>query len=293
LAKNRFIRRGTETHPEPKLGRMLIVSLVVHLAVLAVFTGVFEPRLAKPPRAYYVDLVNLPVADPQAGRPDVRPKAEKPRKAPEPPKAEVKPPEPPKPPPKKPEPVKVAKPEPVKPKVAKPKPKPVPKAKPAPKAKPKPKPEVAKPSQSYEEDTLAAIKKMQAKKEIEELKQKLAALSASDTRQAPAVPDAPVGMPEGSGTEAGTSYDAWIHDYLKQAWLLSKYQVPSRDLEATVALVFDPQGKLLDYRFLEHSGEARFDDSVKRAVLQLKQLPKAPGRRLEREVVFNLKELLE
>ncbi len=58
-------------------------------------------------------------------------------------------------------------------------------------------------------------------------------------------------------------------------------------------LVFDRNGRLIDYRFLEESGEKRFDDSVKKAVLQLKELPNPPGSRLEKEVVFNLKELLK
>ena len=62
-----------------------------------------------------------------------------------------------------------------------------------------------------------------------------------------------------------------------------------RDLQATVRLLFDAQGNLKDYTFVEKSGEERFDDSVRKAILQLKKLPNPPGSRMEREVVFNLK----
>jgi outer membrane biosynthesis protein TonB len=117
-------------------------------------------------------------------------------------------------------------------------------------------------------------------------------MTAKDTRHA-AVPGAPAGMVDGKGTEAGSSYDAWLHEYLKQAWTLSRYQVSSRDLRATVKLTFDAQGNLLDYKFIEKSREQRFDESVRKAILQLKKLPNPPGSRMEKDIVFNLKDLLE
>lgn len=271
MGGNRYRARRARGQAEVGLGRMLLVSLAIHGAVLVLFTGVLLPRFERERRpVYYVDLVNLPVMSPQAGRPDARPEKAEPAKKPEPAPA-------PAPVAKKAEPAakKAAVP-------AKPKPAPAKKAEPA--KKPAPPPE------RYEE-TLSAIEQLKRKREIEALKEKLAALGSADTRRAPGA--APVGMADGKGTEAGTSYDAWLHTFLKEAWTLSKYQVSRRDLEATVHLVFDPRGRLLDYRFLEKSGEDRFDDSVRRAVLQLETLPTEPGRRLEKEVVFNLKELLE
>jgi outer membrane biosynthesis protein TonB len=124
------------------------------------------------------------------------------------------------------------------------------------------------------------------------MKRRLAEMADKDTRQS-AVPGAPVGMQDGKGTEAGIAYDAWLHEYLKQAWTLSRYQVSRRDLQATVRLVFDAHGNLLDYTFIKKSAEERFDDSVRKAILQLKKLPNPPGSRMEKEVVFNLKDLLE
>jgi len=266
--------------PPSGLGRMVFLSLAAHLAVVLSFTVGLIPLRQTPPReVYHVDLVNLPVKDPQAGRPDVRPMESK---KPEPPQ--------PAPPPAQPKPVPPA------PKVeAKPAPKPTPKPAPKlavpvkPKAKPAEQKAVAPAAQS---DPLKAIEEMRRRQEMEELKQKLARLSQSDTRS-PATSQAPVGMPTGKGTEAGVSYDAWIHDYLKAAWSLSKYQVGRLDLEARVRLQFDARGNLRNYEFTKESGDSRFDDSVRRAILQLKELPNEPGRPLDLNVTFNLKDLLE
>lgn len=259
---------------------MLVLSLAAHLAVVLSFTVGLIPLRQTPPReVYHVDLVNLPVKDPQAGRPDARPEAiqqpappqpapppAQPKPAPPTPKVEVKP-------------------------VPKPSPKPTPK--PVVPAKPIPKPAEKKPvAPAVASDPLKAIEDMRRRQELEDLKQKLDRLSQSDTRRS-STSQAPVGMPTGKGAEAGVSYDAWIHDYLKAAWSLSKYQVGRLDLEAKVRLQFDARGHLRNYDFTKESGDSRFDDSVRRAILQLKELPNAPERPLDLNVTFNLKDLLE
>jgi outer membrane biosynthesis protein TonB len=267
-------RQQAGYHHDPRFGRLVLASLGVHLAVVLLFSGGLMPRVKRDLRpVYHVDLVNLPVMNPQAGRPDAQPESAKsPAKpaAPEPvkvlPKPEVKP-----------EAVKVKKPEPAKP--------PIQPKKPV--AAPKPSPK----EPTYDK-TLSAIEDLRRRQEIEALKQQLAQLGSKDTRKA-AVPGAPAGMVDGKGTEAGSSYDAWLHEYLKQAWTLSRYQVSSRDLRATVKLTFDAQGNLLDYKFIEKSREQRFDESVRKAILQLKKLPNPPGSRMEKDIVFNLKDLLE
>ena len=289
MTRKRFTRQQPGLHPDPRMGRMLFVSLGVHLVVFLLFSGVLMPRFKRDVRpVYHVNLVNLPVKDPQAGRPDARPEAPKPK--PEPKKPEPVKVAPPEPAPKKPETVKAPppKPEPKKPAA----PKVVKQAEKAPPAKKEPvaKPQPA-PRQSYE-DALSAVEDMRRRKEIEDLKKSLAVLGQNDTRKSAPV-ETPAGMPEGKGTEAGPSYDAWLQEYLKQAWTLSRYQVSRRDLEAVVTLVFDSRGNLIDYRFIEKSEEERFNDSVRKAVLQLKKLPTEPGERMEKKIVFNLKELLE
>jgi len=266
MRQNRIKPPKTGVPSEPKLGRMVLVSLGLHLVLFLLFSGFLLPRMERERRpVYYVDLVNLPVEAPQAGRPDARKEA--PKKAEKPPKPAV-----------------AKKAPPSAPKVTK---------KPAP-AKPAPAKKVVKkapePEESYG-DALSAIEELKRKKEIEDLRKRIAKLGQEDTRVAPA--DAPVGMAEGTGDQAGSSYDAWLHEYLKRAWTLSQYQVTRQNLEVTVRLVFDRAGNLVDYRFIEESGEKRFDDSVKKAVLQLRKLPNPPDRRLEIDVVFNLKDLLE
>jgi len=269
MTGNRFIRRPGTFSPEPKFGRMLGASLLLHLVVVLVFTGVLIPRMKSEPRpVYVVDLVNLPVANPQAGRPDATPKQK---------------PAPPAPKPKpvvKPKPKAAAKPA--------PKPKPVVKPKPQSAAKPEIKPT---PKADYR-DAVSAIEKLKRQKEIEQLKQSLSAMATQDTRQAEAV-KAPLGEVTGSGTEAGVGRQTWLQAYYKQAWSLSKYQVSQLDLAATIQVVFDARGYLKDYRVIEKSGDQRFDDSVTQAVRSLEQLPTEPGRQVEYTIHFNLKELME
>lgn len=269
-------RQQAGYHHDPRFGRLVLASLGVHLAVVLLFSGVLMPRFQRDLRpVYHVDLVNLPVMSPRAGRPDARPEpAKAPPKLAGPEPVKASPPATPKP-----EAAKVTKSEPSKPAAVQPK-------------KPEVAPKPAAKEPGYD-NTTSAIEDMRRRKEREDLKQQLAQLSAKDSRTGSAASAVPAGMQDGKGTEAGTSYDAWLHEYLKQAWTLSKYQVLRRDLQATVKLIFDAQGNLLDYTFIEKSREERFDDSVRKAILQLKKLPNPPGSRMEKEIVFNLKDLLE
>jgi colicin import membrane protein len=274
MNSNRRIRQGVAGRPDVKLGRMVLVSLGLHLSVLLIFSGLILPRFGRVRQpVYFVDLVNLPVARPQAGRPDVRREPAKPKPAAE--KKATRPEPRPAPPPP-----------PAKPKIAAP-------LKTAP---PAPKPPKRQPKPSYDE-TLKTIQEMQQAKrrqqEIDALKAKLAELAKNDTRQNVAPAAAPVGMPEGHGDQAGVEQRAWLQDFFKANWRLSKYQVESRNLEARVRVRYDAAGNLLDYKMEKSSGDQAFNDSVKRAVLLYPKLPFDPGHPIEEEVVFNLKDLLE
>lgn len=268
--------------PEQGLRRTIILSLVLHLLVLALFAGDFLPRRKLDERpVYVVDLLNLPVKDPQAGRPDAARQPQKtPDKPPEPPAAAA-PPE--KAPEKAPEPVKLP------PKTPEP---PKPEVKPVPSKEAPPKPTPAK--EPAPTDSVAQrIEDLRRKQEIEEKKAALEALRSKDTRGRGT--DAPVGMPDGKGTEVGIEQQLWLKEFLKQAWALSKYQISRRDLEALVVLEFDPSGRLINYRFTKKSGDDRFDDSVRKAVLKLNEitLPIPPGKRVEQEAKFNLADLTD
>lgn len=285
---------------EEGLGRMLVMSLLLHTAVVVLMVMPFYTVKRPEPRpVYYVDLSQMPVADPQAGRPEApaprqeaaaRPTPLQP--APAPPLPESKPVEVvrPKPPEPKPEPKPAPKPEP------KPEPKPAPKPEPKPEPKPAPKPAPdPRQAQQAELDRRMAELREQARRqqEIDGLKDRLAALAAQDTRSGSPIPDAPLGMPDGRGTQAGASQDAWLQAFLKEQWNLSRYQLSRRDLEARTLIIYDARGHLLDYRFLKESGDRVFDDSVRSAILRERKLPFEPGRRWEQTVIFNLKDLLE
>lgn len=261
------LTRPRISRPEPRLSSMLGISVAVHILAVLLFAGVLLPNMQQEHKpVYVVDLVNLPVARPQAGRPDARPAAKKPA-------------------PHKSAPVKVARPAP------KPKPKPKP-APPKPKVQPKPKPVAPAPPKTDYRDAVSAIEKMKRQHEIDKLKQTLAAMQAQDSRELPAV-KAPLGEEKGSGDQAGVGLGLWLQSYYKQAWSLSKYQVSSLDLEMDVTVTFDARGYLKDYTIDKSSGDKRFDASVTEAVRSLDQLPKAPGHSVVEKVHFNLKELMK
>jgi len=265
MTGNRFIRRPGMLSPEPKFGRMLGASMILHLIVVLVFTGVLIPRMKSEPRpVYVVDLVNLPVANPQAGRPDATPKRKPVKAAPKPkPTVQPKPKATPKP-------------------VAKPKPKPKLAAKPA--VKPTPKADY--------QDVMSAIDKLKRQKELADLKQKLAAMSTQDTRTHAV--NAPLGEVAGSGTEEGVGYQSWLTQAYRNNWSLSQYQVshPER-LEIQVDVVYDARGFLKDYIVKKDSGDRRFDDSVIRAIRAVERLEPPPSKEFKETFTFNLKDLLE
>lgn len=284
---------SAQFHQDPKIGRLVLVSLVLHLVFVLVMSGALylSPRREAQP-VYYVDLIHKPVLKPQAGRPDPRPKAK-----PAPEKAVAAPPkpkpiEPPKPkpvePPPKPKPA-----EPPQPKPAPPPPKPVEPAKPIPKpeakAEPRPDPKAAQGLQS----ALDKMRERQARQaDIEALKQKVASLQ--DARPTDLPEDVPVGMPTGSGDEIGVSTLAHIESFIRQNWNLSPYlldQSRLASIEAKVKLQYSAEGKLMSFRVIESSGNSQFDESIKNAITKSQQLPKKLPRTEELTVVFNLKEM--
>jgi colicin import membrane protein len=295
---------GTRLRSEPKIGWFAFFSLVLHLMVGLLFSGVFAHKPVREHRpVYFVDLSRLPVANPQAGRPDGSPKPAPKEAAKTAPAPAPKPAQPPTPvAAAKPVPVKPKKPaETVKPAQAPPKTEKKPASKTAtaaakPEKKPDAKPETGKSDvDSNYQKTLDNMKNMQAKAEREALKEKLAALAAMDTRNAAgdSGSDAPLGMQDGTGTEAGVSQELWLQTWLKENWSFSRYQASRNDLEALTRITYDAEGKLIDYQFSKKSGDGNFDDSVTKAILKGRQLPFKPGRRLDVTVIFNLKDLME
>ena len=258
MVGNRFVRIGQLQHNDPKFGRLLAVSLALHLVLWLVFQFALGHRYSPPQKTvYYVDLTQLPVENPRAGRP-----------APPAPKVKTPPPAS------------------RKPAAATSKPKAAAKA-----------PATAAPRKDTTSEAIEKLRREAAiEKQKESLAQKLAAFKADDTRElTPAeASDAPLGSVTGQGDEIGPGQEEWLRARLKELWTLSRYQVDRLDLEAEMEMEFSPSGTLMTYRFLERSGGPRFDDSLVRVMIELKEkpLPFTFPRRTKIRAIFNLKDLL-
>ncbi len=267
------LHQNNAFHNDPKFGRLLLLSLIVHGLIWVAFSGSWLGSSSRPkPPVYYVDLVHKPVLNPQAGRPDPRP-AKKPKAAPVKRTAPAVIPPAPKVP---------AKPA-VKPLV---KPTKTVKPKPVPKPVVKPKPQKDKQVQS----ALDEIRERQARQaERDAMKDKIAKLAAATV---PA--DVPVGMPDGTGDEVGISALLFVQAFIRENWALSPYlldQSRIANLEAKATLRYSKAGKLVSYRVDQLSGNKQFDDSLKRAIIKSQQLPQALPKDLNLVVVFNLKDM--
>jgi colicin import membrane protein len=274
---------------EPGFKQMLLISLLLHLLLPVLYYSPFFPKRAieKPP-VYRVNLVNKIVKKPQAGRPEAAPVKKKPKPVVKP-KPKPKPAVKPKPVPVKPKPA--PKPVPVKPKAA-PKAKPVTK-----KPEPKPKPAVSKAQEKSLQQRLEQIRAKQLKKKEEDARKakiealKAAALAESSNVKSP-IADAPVGMMDGKGDEAGVSAKAHVREFIQQQWNFSKYQAAG-NLEAEVKMFYNAEGTLLHYKFIKKSGNSAFDESLIRAITKSRQLNQPLPEAMEFQIFFNLKDMLD
>ncbi|MCD4689656.1 MAG: TonB C-terminal domain-containing protein [Desulfuromonadaceae bacterium] len=296
MADNHFQRRGADFHSDPKIGRIVLLSLILHLVLVLVFSGSFSHHNSPPKRpVYYVDLTQLPVANPRAGRPDGQSGAPKAVKKSTP--APIK---------KRPPTVKrAAPPTPAKKTIqpSRPTTKTVKKttAKAVSKTQPAAKTAATSSQASANNDTnyqtaMSAVDRMRRNQKRAALKEKLAALASSDSRTGTVAgggSNAPLGMPDGTGDQAGVSQERWLQARLTKNWSLSKYQVVRRDLECRVRITYNSAGVLTGKEFIKTSGDSTFDDSVTRAILKSRQLEFNPGRQLQVTVTFNLKDLMD
>ena len=257
----RMFRPRSGVHADPLAGRLLVaylLSLVLHALLLFGLTGGWLGSAPRPDQApvYYVDLVHKPVLNPQAGRPE--PRAATPKPA-------------------------VPAPLPAAPKTAVTPPKTAVASKATPAGK--------RPPSAAENHVAGALQNL---RDEQALQQRLAAL-----RQSHAVPtDVPVGLPDAKGTEAGVSSLVYVQATIQQNWALSPYLLadPAKmaRIEAWVRITYGKGGRLESFRFEKESGDPKFDDSIKRALVKSQQLPTVLPVRLEDvRVVFNLKALAE
>ena len=234
---------------DPGMGRSFVVSTVIHLTVflLLAWYGSHHPPL-KVVDTYYVDIVNLPVASPQAGSPASRETAAQP--APPPPKAAAAPmalPAQNKAP---------AKPAPVKPAV--------------PAAK---KPDSSSESASEFNEQMAKLVR------AAEARQEEAALARLRDKMAKQGSGRP-GMPGAVGKEAGSDYTAYIQSRLKDAFQRT-ISHSSQNPEMAVRLYIDSDGRLSRRKTERSNGDRAFEISVMRAVdLASEKFPPPPNKKL-------------
>jgi colicin import membrane protein len=212
------------------LGWGFAASVALHL-VLTLFMLFFRPTapaFTETP-VYYVDMVNLPVASPQAGSPTVAAGA---------PAAPA--PAPPKPP-----------------EMALPQQKP-----PTPKTsrqKPAPSPPSAETGREFE-DRIAklqrAIDERRQESAIENLRRKAAGSGHAA---------GPAGMPGGTGSQAGSDYASYLQSRLRDAFRATiAYQ--GKSPEVVIKLTIDAGGKIARQRIERSSGDRIFEESVMKAV---------------------------
>ncbi|NMC74071.1 MAG: TonB C-terminal domain-containing protein [Geobacteraceae bacterium] len=228
---------------ESGLGSSLICSLLLHAAFFAalIFFDSFPEIRPNTAPVYYVDLVNLPVANPRAGSPASRGDDG----APPPPAPAREKMTAPAAPPKK-----------------------LPPAKPAQRIASRTAPQE---TDREFQDRLAKLERTVEGRHTD------AAIDALRKKVGQGAGRS--GMPGGTGTEAGSDYGSYIQSRLKDAF---EKTISFRDRNPVVVLrlTIDRDGRVAGYRVEKSSGDAVFEDSVKRAVeMASENFPPPPGRR--------------
>ncbi|MGD0585107.1 MAG: energy transducer TonB [Oryzomonas sp.] len=215
------------------MGVSFIISTVIHLAVflLLLWWGRLFPPTMAVQETYYVDVVNLPVANPRAGSPTQKGND---AEAPPPPPA----PEPP-----------LSMPPPLQPNA---------KGRTATTGKAEKKGKKDTSSDAAFAERMAKLENKAASREeeatLEQLRKKLKATGSGRA-----------GMPAGGGSEVGSDYTAYVQSRLKDAF----YQTityTSKNPEVAVRLYIDTDGKVIRKKIEKTTGDPTFELAVLRAI---------------------------
>ncbi len=229
------------------LGVTTALSVAFHAAAFAflVWWQQLMPNLGPVQTTYYVDVVNLPVANPRAGSPTDTGNETK---------------------------------------TAPPAPAPAPQAMTTPavpsKTAPGKKPTTASTAESaaFQERMARLEGRVDAQRQsaaFEELRKKVAARGK-------------VGMPKGSGTEAGSDYTAYLHSRLKDAFRDTiSYQTKAPFV--MVRITIDGDGRIIRTRIEKSTGDKAFELSVMRAITLAEQAIVPPPSRTVYEGAFVFK----
>jgi len=212
------------------MGVSFIVSAVIHLTVflLLVWYGSHRAPL-KIEETYYVDVVNLPVASPQAGSPTQ--KGSDAEQAPPPPQAPAPPMALPTPP------------------------------KPGAKAQTNKQPTTPNKESESSSEFAERMAKMERAAEVRQEEAALARLREKVRSQGNGRP----GMPGGVGKESGSDYVAYVQSRLQDAFRKT-INHSSPNPEMSVRLFIDTDGKLSRRKAERSSGDRAFEISVFRAI---------------------------
>lgn len=212
------------------MGVSFIASAVIHLAVFLLLAGwglLFSPQMAVQ-ETYYVDVVNLPAADPRSGlsaqEPDEAESAPSPAQAP---------------PMTEPPPSRSA--QKVGTKSVKP----------------------AAPQDSAE--TASAFAERMAKLERTSEARREAAVLEKLRSKVKGGGSARTGMPGADGTGAGSRYGDFIKSRLEDALKVTSYST-TKNPEVAVRLTISADGRLLRMKIEQSSGDAAFELAVRRAI---------------------------
>ncbi len=212
------------------MGVSFIASAVIHMAVflLLVWWGQLYPSQMAIQETYYVDIVNLPVANPQSGS-----SAQKPGEA------ESAPP--------------LAQPPPM--------------AKPSPsKSVPKVGTKLVKPAAPQEsvESESAFAERMAKMERNSEARREEAVLEKLRSRVKTGS-SAKIGTPGANGTESGSRYGDFIKSRLEDALKVTSYSTTKKP-EVAIRLFISADGKLLRMKMERSSGDVAFELAVRRAI---------------------------
>lgn len=241
---------------DQKPGWMFILSLVLHLVILVIFsrTDLFQATLHEV-TPYYVDIVSLPTLEPAAGEAQSVSAPAAPQQAPLPPTA------------------------PAKPAMSLP-------AKTAPPSAQKTQPA---PASTQNQEAREFSERMSRLEHAVEGRHEAAALESLQKRVAA---KGRAGGPQGSGTTPGYDYAAYVQSRLKDA-LATTMVYRSRQPEASVQIYIDKRGKLLRYVMIKPSSDKLFNDSVIRTIEKAKaDFPPTPtGADFDKLYVFSPQEV--
>ena len=236
-------RAVTSQQKNGALGVMVGYSAIAHLIIFFILLNFQFPAHFHEAPVYYVDVLDLPVAHPQAGTPGG---AER----------QPAPPQPAPPMPAAPAPREMTLPS-----------KPAAKL-PAKQTAPQPpkKPEAEETPQDF-------AKRIESLERDAEARRMAAALEAAKRR---AGSKGPVGIPGATGTEAGSDYASYIQSRLKDAFKTT-IAFQSKTPEVMVRITIGRTGRVLRVRAERSTGDKVFEDAVSRAIAKAeKNFPPPP-----------------